>query len=107
MVMGEGPHQVPIEHALDLHAFLPRDIPSVVEEYIREAHLAGLREVRLIHGRGQGVQRGIVQAALERHPLVERFYDAPESHLGATVAVLVGDRGSGIGDRDVGVVSNA
>ena len=49
----------------------------------------GLREVRLIHGRGKGVQRGIVQQALERHPLVVEFWDAPESHLGATVARLV------------------
>jgi DNA-nicking Smr family endonuclease len=81
-------HRVPIEDALDLHAFAPRDIPSVVEEYVRAAREAGLREVRLIHGRGKGVQRGIVQAALEKHPLVERFDDAPGSHLGATVAVL-------------------
>jgi DNA-nicking Smr family endonuclease len=88
MVEGEDPHRVPIEDCLDLHAFLPRDIPSVVEEYVRAAHEAGLREVRVIHGRGTGVQRGIVQAALERHPLVAAFHDAPESHLGATVAVL-------------------
>ncbi len=85
---GDRLHRVPIEDAIDLHAFHPRDIPSVVEEYIRAAHEAGLREVRLIHGRGTGVQRGIVQAALETHPLVERFSDAPESHLGATVATL-------------------
>jgi DNA-nicking Smr family endonuclease len=81
-------HRVPIESALDLHAFRPRDIPSVVDEYLRAAAEAGLREVRLIHGRGRGIQRGIVQAALEAHPLVASFYDAPESHLGATVAVL-------------------
>lgn len=81
-------HRIPIEDQIDLHAFAPRDIPSVVDEYIQAAHDAGLREVRLIHGRGKGVQRGIVQAALERHALVERFYDAPDSHLGATVANL-------------------
>ena len=81
-------HRIPIEPVLDLHAFQPRDIRSVVEEYVRAAHEAGLREVRLIHGRGTGVQRGIVQAALERHPLVQSFYDAAESHLGATVALL-------------------
>jgi DNA-nicking Smr family endonuclease len=81
-------HRVPIEDSLDLHAFLPRDIPSVVEEYVRAAHAAGLRDIRLIHGRGKGIQRGIVQAALERHPLVANFYDAAESHLGATIAVL-------------------
>jgi DNA-nicking Smr family endonuclease len=84
----DEPHRIPIEDALDLHAFDPRDIPSVVEEYIRAAHEAGLREVRLIHGRGKGVQRGIVQAVLEKHPLVAGFHDAPESHLGATVARL-------------------
>lgn len=82
-------HRVPIEDSLDLHAFNPRDIPSVVEEYVRAAHDAGLREVRLIHGRGKGIQRGIVQAELEVNPLVEAFWDAPESHLGATVARLV------------------
>ena len=84
------PHQTPIEAVLDLHTFLPRDIKSVVEEYVNAAHEAGLREVRLIHGRGKGVQRGIVQQALERHPLVSEFWDAPESHLGATVARLDG-----------------
>jgi DNA-nicking Smr family endonuclease len=81
-------HRVPIGPALDLHTFQARDIPSVVEEYVRAAHEAGLREVRLIHGRGIGVQRGIVQAILEKDPLVESFHDAPDSHLGATVAVL-------------------
>ncbi|HKQ98041.1 MAG TPA: Smr/MutS family protein [Candidatus Polarisedimenticolia bacterium] len=82
-------HRIPIEDALDLHAFQPRDVASVVDEYVRAAHQAGLREVRLIHGRGTGVQRGIVQAALERHPLVASFHDAPESQLGATVALLL------------------
>jgi len=82
-------HRVPIEDVLDLHAFAPRDIKSVVEEYVNAAHEAGLREIRLIHGRGKGIQRGIVQQALERHPLVEEFWDAPESHLGATSARLL------------------
>ena len=82
-------HRLPIEASLDLHTFAPRDIKSAVEEYVHAAHAAGLREVRLIHGRGIGVQRGIVQQALERHPLVVEFWDAPESHLGATVARLV------------------
>ncbi|NUR53452.1 MAG: Smr/MutS family protein [Acidobacteria bacterium] len=81
-------HRVPIEHELDLHPFHPRDIPSVVDEYITAAHERGLSDVRLIHGRGTGVQRGIVQAVLERHPLVASFHDAPDAHLGATVAVL-------------------
>ena len=81
-------HRVPIEDALDLHAFHPRDIPSVVEEYVTAAHDAGLREVRLIHGRGKGVQRAIVQQVLRAHPLVSAIADAPESHLGATIAIL-------------------
>lgn len=84
----DRPHRIPIEASIDLHAFQPRDIQSVVEEYVSAAHEAGLREVRLIHGRGKGVQRGIVQAALERHPLVTSFHDASETHLGATIAVL-------------------
>jgi DNA-nicking Smr family endonuclease len=87
--MSLNEHHVPIENEIDLHTFHPRDIPSVVEEYVIAAHEAGLREVRIIHGRGKGVQRGIVQAALEKHPLVAEFYDAPESHLGATVVILV------------------
>jgi len=82
-------HRVPIDGILDLHAFAPRDVASVVEEYVREAYDAGLREIRLIHGRGKGVQRGIVQQVLEGHPLVEEFWDATESHLGATVARLL------------------
>jgi DNA-nicking Smr family endonuclease len=82
------PHEIPIEAQLDLHTFAPRDIPSVVDEYIRAAHERGLHEVRLIHGRGKGVQRGIVQNVLEKHPLVKEFWDAAETHLGATVARL-------------------
>ena len=53
-VQDQDPLRIPIEGQLDLHAFAPRDIPSVVEEYLNEAHAAGLREVRLIHGRGRG-----------------------------------------------------
>jgi DNA-nicking Smr family endonuclease len=86
--MPDEPFRIPIEDAIDLHAFAPADIPSVVAEYVTAAHAAGLLEIRLIHGRGQGVQRGLVQRVLERHPLVETFWDAPESHLGATVARL-------------------
>lgn len=84
----EDPVRIPIEPELDLHAFAPRDIPSVVEEYINEAHAAGFREVRLVHGRGIGVQRLAVQRALDRHPLVEHFGDDARSQLGATMASL-------------------
>jgi dsDNA-specific endonuclease/ATPase MutS2 len=81
-------HRVPIESELDLHAFTPRDIPSVVDEYVKAAVEAGLTEVRLVHGRGRGVQRGIVQATLDRHPLVREFWDDTASHLGATIATI-------------------
>jgi DNA-nicking Smr family endonuclease len=86
--VSDDPIRIPIESELDLHAFQPRDIPSVVDEYITEAHAAGLKEVRLVHGRGIGVQRGIVQRALEQHSLVASFADDPDSHLGATIAFL-------------------
>ena len=84
----DDPVEVPIGPELDLHSFAPRDIPSVVDEYLVEAAAHGLTEVRLVHGRGRGVQRGIVQAALERHPLVAEFWDDAASHLGATIARL-------------------
>ena len=84
-------HRVPIEPEIDLHAFAPRDIPSVVEEYVDAAARAGFREVRVIHGRGHGVQRGIVQATLDRLALVEAFRDDMSSHLGATVVWLRAD----------------
>ena len=86
------PFQLPIDGTLDLHAFNPRDVKSLVEEYVTEAHAAGLKEIRIIHGRGTGVLRGIVQAALEAHPLVESFWDDTDARLGATGARL-GDRG--------------
>src|SRR5690606_7822295 len=62
-----------VEDFIDLHGFQPRDIPSVVESYLEVAAREGYREVRLIHGRGKGVQRQRVQALLANHPLVERF----------------------------------
>jgi DNA-nicking Smr family endonuclease len=84
------PVRIPIEDALDLHAFAPRDVPSVVAEYLSEAHARGFREVRLIHGRGIGVQRAIVQSVLARHPLVAAYADAPEDRggRGATLVRL-------------------
>ncbi len=80
--------RVPIEPTFDLHPFAPRDVVSVVAEYVSAAHDAGISVVRIVHGRGRGVQRGIVQAALEAHPLVEAFWDDTDAHLGATFARL-------------------
>jgi dsDNA-specific endonuclease/ATPase MutS2 len=84
------PVRIPIEDALDLHAFAPADVSSVVDEYLGEAQRHGFREVRLIHGRGHGVQRRIVQALLATHPLVVSFADAPPERggWGATVVRL-------------------
>lgn len=81
---------VPIADALDLHPFAPAEIPSVVESYLDAAVQAGFRKVRLIHGRGIGVQRARVRATLERHPGVERFGDAPAARggIGATIVHL-------------------
>jgi DNA-nicking Smr family endonuclease len=83
-------HRLPIEPELDLHTFSPKDVVSVVEEYIRAAHEAGLRDLRIVHGRGHGVQRRLVQITLDRHPLVAEFWDDAEAHLGATYCRLVG-----------------
>ena len=81
---------IPIEDVLDLHPFRPNETASVVAEYIAAAAAKGFREVRLIHGRGLGVQRQIVRATLERSSLVASFEDAtPErGGWGATVVRL-------------------
>jgi DNA-nicking Smr family endonuclease len=88
--MGDEPVHVPIGDALDLHSFAPRDVASVVEEYLRAAHERGFREVRLIHGRGIGVQRSIVHAVLSRSVLVVSFAEAPADRggWGATIVRL-------------------
>lgn len=84
------PHRVPLEESIDLHAFAPRDAASVVESYLEEAVGAGYREVRLIHGKGTGMQRAAVRALLARHPAVESYADAaPEAGgWGATRVLL-------------------
>jgi DNA-nicking Smr family endonuclease len=84
------PVAVPIEDSLDLHPFAPRDIPSVVGEYLEQATARGFREVRLIHGRGTGTQRAVVQRLLRDHPLVASFGDAPPDRggWGATLVLL-------------------
>jgi DNA-nicking Smr family endonuclease len=83
----EEPVEIPIEDSLDLHSFLPGDIPSVVEEYLLQALEKGYRQVRLIHGRGVGVQRAIVHSILRKHARVLSFRDA-EDH-GSTTVILV------------------
>jgi DNA-nicking Smr family endonuclease len=86
----DDPVAVPIEDSLDLHSFAPRDVASVVDEYLTAAAAHGFTEVRVIHGRGIGVQRSIVRGLLSRHPLVESFTDAPPEAggWGATIVRL-------------------
>jgi hypothetical protein len=81
---------VPLEDSLDLHPFAPADIPEVVREYLARAHEAGLGEVRLIHGRGRGVQRDAVRRVLGECAVVAAFGDAPPERggWGATIARL-------------------
>lgn len=96
---------LPLEDRMDLHPFAPRDIPSVVEEYLEQCLENGFQEVRIIHGRGQGVQRRIVRSLLAKHTRVTSFKDAPSElgGWGATVVTLLerpgdGERG-GQGDK--------
>lgn len=84
------PIRVEIGDVFDLHTIAPRDVKRVVEEYLREAHAAGYKSVRIIHGKGIGVQRETVRAILARTPFVESWTDAPPQAggWGATVAHL-------------------
>ena len=81
---------VPLEDVLDLHSFQPEEITAVVVEYLEHAQAAGLDEVRIVHGRGRGVQRESVRRLLGASPLVARFGDAPPERggWGATVVRL-------------------
>ena len=86
----EQPIEISVEDSIDLHSFPPRDVPDVVDAYLEEALEKGFTEVRLIHGRGIGVQRDRVQKLLARHPLVSGFHDAPPDRggWGATIAYM-------------------
>lgn len=71
------PVEVPITDVLDLHSFRPAEVPDVVRDYLDAAYEKGLRHLRIIHGRGIGVQRQTVRTLLGRDPRVEGFGDAP------------------------------
>jgi hypothetical protein len=81
---------LPLEDSIDLHSFPPESISGVVEDYLEAALAAGFHSVRLVHGRGIGVQRERVRSLLARHPGVTAFHDAPPElgGWGATVAQL-------------------
>ena len=82
------PIRIPITDVLDLHRVPPRDMQEVVEEYLIEAHHLGYKALRIIHGRGIGVQREMVRAVLTRTSFVESFGDAP-AEAGGWGATLV------------------
>ncbi len=88
--MDEEPVRIPITDVFDLHSVPPREVKAVVEEYLIEAHRMGFKALRIIHGRGVGVQREIVRAVLARMPFVASYGDAPgeAGGWGATVVTL-------------------
>ncbi len=96
----EVPVEYPVDGVLDLHVFHPRDVKSVVKEYLRECRRAGILRVRIIHGKGRSVLRRIVHGVVEADPTVERFSVAAgdRSGWGATIVWMVpvaGDRSCG------------
>jgi dsDNA-specific endonuclease/ATPase MutS2 len=88
--MDEPPVEIPITDVFDLHSFAPRDIKCALEAYLEEAQRKGLTALRIIHGRGIGVQRETVRKVLERTPAVAHFSDAPAEAggWGATIVTL-------------------
>jgi DNA-nicking Smr family endonuclease len=87
----DEPVVLPIGDVLDLHSFKPKDIPSVVEEYLGECGRSGILQVRLIHGKGAGVQRAIIRSLVDKNPSVISFEDAPAEAggWGATIVRLL------------------
>jgi dsDNA-specific endonuclease/ATPase MutS2 len=87
---GDEPVRIPITDIFDLHSVPPRDVKGVVEAYLEEAHRLGFKALRIIHGRGIGVQREIVRAVLARTPFVAAYGDAPgeAGGWGATIVTL-------------------
>lgn len=84
----DEPVVLPITDVLDLHSFPPSEVRDIVTEYLDEAHRRGLDELRIVHGRGIGMQRRSIRTLLERHPKVVSFGDAP-AEAGGWGATLV------------------
>jgi dsDNA-specific endonuclease/ATPase MutS2 len=84
------PIEIPITDTLDLHTFAPRDVKDTVEAWLEEVHARGFKALRIIHGRGIGVQRETVRKVLARTPYVLSFSDAPAEAggWGATLVTL-------------------
>ena len=82
--------ELPVTDTLDLHTFHPRDVKHALEAYLEEAHSLGFKALRVIHGRGIGVQREMTRAVLSRTPFVLSFADAPAEAggWGSTIVTL-------------------
>jgi len=80
--------RIPIEDSFDLHSFLPRDLASALDEYLREAREAGFTEVRVIHGKGIGVRRAEVRKLLAARDDVLEFFDAPPERGGSGATIV-------------------
>ena len=80
----------PIEDSIDLHTFAPKEIKELVEEYLYQCHERGFPQVRIIHGKGIGVQREIVRSILSKSPYVSSYQDGglESGGWGATIAIL-------------------
>lgn len=85
-----APIEVPIDGVLDLHTFAPADVKELVADYVEECAQRGIQQVRIIHGKGQGVLRRIVHGVLHRHPRVHGYVlaDPGGGGWGATVVQL-------------------
>jgi dsDNA-specific endonuclease/ATPase MutS2 len=86
--MSDDPVRIPITDVFDLHSVPPRDVKDVVEAYLVEAHKLGFKALRIIHGRGIGVQREIVRGVLTKTEFVKSFQDAP-AEAGGWGAIIV------------------
>jgi len=88
--VNDEPVEIPITDTLDLHPFRPEEIKDVAREYLLEAHARGFRQVRLIHGRGIGVQRERIRSLLATLEFVDAYQDADGSGggWGATIVLL-------------------
>jgi dsDNA-specific endonuclease/ATPase MutS2 len=88
--LDDEPVRIPITDVFDLHTVPPRDVKAIVEAYLEEARCMGFKALRIIHGRGIGVQRETVRSILARTPFVESFSDAPAEAggWGATIVTL-------------------
>jgi DNA-nicking Smr family endonuclease len=87
--VGNSPVRIPIDGVIDLHTFAPHEASDAVNEYLNVCARKGILEVKIIHGKGKGVLRRTIEAALKRHPLVKFFRQDPgPSGWGATIVLL-------------------